>query len=69
VLVLLHLTSMFTFAILIGILSDEISSAVESLRVGNFRVPEENHTVVLGWDRTRTPLLIQQVRSSVVGGA
>jgi hypothetical protein len=64
VLVFLHLTSMFTFAVLISILSSEISRAVESLRVGNFRVPEENHTVVLGWDRTRTPFLIQQVSDS-----
>ncbi len=62
VLNLVHLASLFTFATLVGVVSEEISTAVEQVRAGNHKVPESGHTVLLGWDDRRTPLLLQQVR-------
>jgi hypothetical protein len=61
----LHLVGLFTFAILIGIISDSISDGVASLRLGNFRVPESGHTVILGWEPSRTGHLVQQVGTVV----
>jgi voltage-gated potassium channel Kch len=41
--------SLFMVSILIGILSNEIQSRVDSLRRGRSRVLESDHTVILGW--------------------
>ncbi len=39
----------FTFSMLIGILTTSLESKLESLRKGRSRVVESNHTVILGW--------------------
>ena len=50
---------MFTFAILIGVVSDEIASKVDEVRNGNHKVYEKNHTVILNWNDQLIPLLKQ----------
>eukprot|EP00198_Chlamydomonas_reinhardtii_P009721 XP_001699058.1 predicted protein [Chlamydomonas reinhardtii] len=47
----MYIVGLLTFAVLIGVLGDDIGSAVEAARLGNTRVPERNHTVVLGHNR------------------
>ena len=50
---------MFTFAILIGVVSDEIASKVDEVKTGNSKVFEQNHTVILNWNEQLIPLLKQ----------
>ena len=50
---------MFTFAILIGVVSDEIASKVDEVKTGNSKVYEQNHTVILNWNDQLIPLLKQ----------
>ena len=50
---------MFTFAILIGVVSDEIASKVDEVKTGNSKVYERNHTVILNWNNQLIPLLKQ----------
>jgi len=45
----LHIVGVFTFAVVLGIVSDGISTKVESVRLSNERVLERKHTVVLNW--------------------
>lgn len=59
VLNLIHILSLFTFAILVGILTDDISEAVEKVTTGNFPVPERDHTVLMGWNTQTIPILNQ----------
>ena len=46
---MLHIVGVFTFAVVLGIVSDGISTKVESVRLSNDRVLESKHTVVLNW--------------------
>ncbi|KAG2491156.1 hypothetical protein HYH03_010597 [Edaphochlamys debaryana] len=55
----IYVTGLLTFAVLIGVLGDDIGSAVESARLGNTRVPERNHTVVIGHNRQLVEVLRQ----------
>merc|ERR1719506_2912655 len=55
----LYMVGVGTFAVLIGIASDGISSSVEGLRVSNERVLERRHTVLLNWDEHTRPILRQ----------
>ena len=50
---------MFTFAILIGVVSDEIANKVDEVKTGNSKVYERNHTVILNWNDQLIPLLKQ----------
>jgi len=50
---------MFTFAILIGVVSDEIASKVDEVKTGNSKVYEKNHTVIVNWNDQLIPLLKQ----------
>jgi len=52
---------MFTFAVLIGIIGDEIQSRVEEVRMGNSRVIERDHTVILGWNSNLMNSLLEQM--------
>eukprot|EP00798_Chlamydomonas_sp_ICE-L_P010829 gene10829-16915_t len=66
----IHIFSLFTFAILVGILTDDIGSAVEEVQSGNFAVPEQNHTVLIGWNKQTIPVLQQimkQIKSNPNG--
>ena len=49
------------FAAVLGIVTDDIGSAVAEVRAGNFPVAEHGHTLVLGWNRQTLPTL-KQVR-------
>jgi len=61
-----YLAGLLGFAVVLGIVTDDIGSAVAEVRGGNFAVAERNHTVVLGWNRTTLPIL-RQVRSDYWG--
>jgi hypothetical protein len=50
---------MFTFAILIGVVSDEIASKVDEVKNGNSKVYEKDHTVIVNWNKQLIPLLKQ----------
>ncbi|EFJ44227.1 hypothetical protein VOLCADRAFT_118786 [Volvox carteri f. nagariensis] len=47
VLVAVHLLSLYTFATLVGLLTEDVRSNVEEIRCGNFPLPSRDHTVVL----------------------
>ena len=51
--------SLFLLISLIGILTNDVSLAVENISKGNFNVLEYEHTVVLGWNRQTIPLIKQ----------
>ena len=55
----LYMVGVGTFALVIGFLSDGISSSVEGLRVSNERVLEVRHTVLLNWGEQTGPILRQ----------
>ena len=50
---------MFVFAVIIGIISDEIATKVEEVKTGNNKVIEKDHTVILNWNSQLVPLLKQ----------
>jgi hypothetical protein len=50
---------MFVFAVIIGIISDEIATKVEEVKTGNNKVIEKDHTVVVNWNSQLVPLLKQ----------
>lgn len=50
---------MFVFAVIIGIISDEIASKVDEVKTGNSMVVETDHTVVVNWNSQLVPLLKQ----------
>ncbi|CAG9463034.1 unnamed protein product [Pedinophyceae sp. YPF-701] len=56
---LLFLVGTLTFAVLFGIIVDEVSNKVEDLTQGNAPVIEQGHTVVLNWTPQTTQLLRQ----------
>ncbi|GLI59479.1 hypothetical protein VaNZ11_001362 [Volvox africanus] len=47
VLVAIHLLSLYTFATLVGLLTEDVRSNVEDIRCGNFPVSSRDHTVIL----------------------
>ncbi|GLC42605.1 hypothetical protein PLESTM_001355600 [Pleodorina starrii] len=47
VLVAVHLLSLYTFATLVGLLTEDVRSTVEEIRCGNFPIPSRGHTVIL----------------------
>ena len=55
----LFMLGVATFAVVIGIVSDGISSQIESLRLSNERVQETRHTVLLNWGAYSRPMLRQ----------
>lgn len=54
---MLTLGGMLVFALLVGIVADEISNRVDELKKGRTRVLEKNHIVVLNWSNKMLPLL------------
>mmetsp|Transcript_17989 Transcript_17989/g.23847 ORF Transcript_17989/g.23847 Transcript_17989/m.23847 type:complete len:812 (+) Transcript_17989:61-2496(+) len=51
---------MLVFALMIGIISDEISGRVDDLKEGKSRVIESNHTLMLGWS-DKSLAIIEQI--------
>ena len=56
---ILYMAGVATFAVIIGIVSDKISSSVESIRTTNERVQEVGHTVVVNWGDYTRPMMRQ----------
>jgi len=54
-----YMVGVATFAVIIGIVSDGISSSVSALRMSNERVQEVGHTVVVNWGAYTRPMLRQ----------
>eukprot|EP00878_Enallax_costatus_P027636 GHUV01029773.1.p1 GENE.GHUV01029773.1~~GHUV01029773.1.p1 ORF type:complete len:281 (+),score=62.85 GHUV01029773.1:313-1155(+) len=59
VLHLVYLAGLFTFAVVLGIITDDIGTHVDKVRRGNHPVIEQNHTVVLNWNQQTLPVLQQ----------
>ena len=55
----LHITGVFTFAVVLGIVSDGISTKIDSARLSNEPVLESRHTVLLNWGEYTRPVLRQ----------
>jgi len=56
---LLYMIGVGTFAVLIGVVSDNISSQVDGLKVSNERALEVRHTVLINWGDYTKPILRQ----------
>ena len=50
---------LFTFAVLLGVICDEVADKVSQVRDGNFRVLESGHTVVINWNDASKAMLQQ----------
>ena len=50
-----------TFAVLLGVVCDDMSIFIENIRTGNYAVVESGHTLVLNWNQQTVPML-RQVR-------
>ena len=55
----LHLVGVFTFAVVLGIVSDGISTRAESIAQSNARVVDARHTVLVNWGEYSMPVLRQ----------
>lgn len=53
-----------TFAVIIGIVSDRISSSVEGLRVSNERTQAVDHTVVVNWGGAYARPMLRQLEAA-----
>ncbi|KAL3151949.1 hypothetical protein ABBQ32_001075 [Trebouxia sp. C0010 RCD-2024] len=56
---LIFLCGLFTFAVVLGFVSEEIKSQLRSVKAGNYAVIAQDHTVVLNWNPQLVPLLKQ----------
>ena len=56
---LLYMIGVGTFAVLIGVVTGNISSAVDGLKVSNERALEVRHTVLVNWGDYTKPILRQ----------
>lgn len=56
-----HVIGLFTYALVLGIVADDVQSTVEGFKAGNTAIVERGHTVVLNANRTSESLL-RQVR-------
>mmetsp|Transcript_26032 Transcript_26032/g.70499 ORF Transcript_26032/g.70499 Transcript_26032/m.70499 type:complete len:776 (-) Transcript_26032:2042-4369(-) len=61
VLNLIHVASIGTFAVLVGVFTSEIAAGVKAMRQGNFPLPESNHTVVLGWSDRQSIIMLREM--------
>ncbi|GMH41923.1 hypothetical protein BSKO_09842 [Bryopsis sp. KO-2023] len=56
---LIFMSGLLTFAVILGIVCDDISSMVQDVRLGNYQVLEEGHTVVLNCNKQLGSVLRQ----------
>ncbi|DBB16525.1 TPA: hypothetical protein ACH3X3_014790 [Trebouxia sp. C0006] len=56
---LIFLCGLFTFAVVLGFVSEEIKSQLRSVKAGNYAVIAQDHTLVLNWNPQLVPLLKQ----------
>ena len=64
----LHLVGVFTFAVVLGIVSDGISTRAESIAQSNARVVDARHTVLVNWGEYSMPVLRQLAAARREGG-
>ncbi|KAL3146236.1 hypothetical protein ABBQ32_002939 [Trebouxia sp. C0010 RCD-2024] len=50
---------LLTFAVVLGVVCNDISAAVEAVQSGNYAVVESGHTVILNWNKLTIPMLRQ----------
>ncbi|EIE27753.1 hypothetical protein COCSUDRAFT_55736 [Coccomyxa subellipsoidea C-169] len=55
----LWLVGTFTFATVIGIITEDVTSTIMNVRSGNYGVVAANHTLILNWNDQTVPLLRQ----------
>ncbi|CAK0785418.1 hypothetical protein CVIRNUC_008627 [Coccomyxa viridis] len=55
----LWLLGTFTFAIVIGIIGEDVTNTIMNVRSGNYSVMAANHTLILNWNDQTVPLLRQ----------
>ncbi|KAG1666774.1 hypothetical protein FOA52_004610 [Chlamydomonas sp. UWO 241] len=60
-LIVLHIISMVTFAVLLGVFIDDISNGVSAFKSGNFPIPERNHTVIVASDKRQLVHVLREV--------
>ena len=53
----LHMVGVLTFAILLGLITDKISTSVEGLRSSNEPVLDKGHTVLFNWGEYSLPVI------------
>ncbi len=58
------LGGIFIFSILVGLLTNGISSKLESLQKGHSSVVEKNHTVILGWSSQIFTILTELIEAN-----
>lgn len=58
------LGGIFIFSILVGLLTNGISSKLESLQKGHSAVVEKNHTVILGWSNQIYTILTELIEAN-----
>ncbi|WIA39518.1 hypothetical protein OEZ86_005609 [Tetradesmus obliquus] len=68
VLHLVYLAGLFTFAVVLGIVTDDISTQVDKVRCGNYPVVERSHTVLLNWNHQTLPVLKQMALAHAESG-
>eukprot|EP00879_Flechtneria_rotunda_P014393 GHRR01015040.1.p1 GENE.GHRR01015040.1~~GHRR01015040.1.p1 ORF type:complete len:1094 (+),score=407.36 GHRR01015040.1:691-3972(+) len=62
------LAGMFTFAAIIGIVSDEIKTGIKNSRTGNYNMRLSGHILLLNWSSSSTALLRQIASAYAEGG-
>lgn len=60
-------SGMFTVAVTLGIICDDISNTVAEVRTGNYQIVEKDHTVILNVNK-RLGAVLRQVRISKRSG-
>ena len=61
----IFVVSIFTFAVVLGIVGEEVKKQLSSVRDGNYPILAAHHCLVLGWNRQTIPLLRQMAVSGV----
>jgi hypothetical protein len=54
-----HIIGLFTYALVLGIVFEDVQSTVDGFKAGNTAIVERGHTVVLNQNRTTASLLRQ----------
>lgn len=54
-----HIIGIFTYALVLGIVTEDVQQTVQGFKQGNSEVMEHNHTIVLNMNST-TPSLLRQ---------
>ncbi|KAI8476483.1 MAG: hypothetical protein J3K34DRAFT_259587 [Monoraphidium minutum] len=57
------LVGVFTFAVMLGVVSDEIKQGFRSARNGNYPVRTSNHVLLLNWN-SQSPAILRQIAAA-----